>query len=133
MGFVLWGSRWVHVWCPRGNHAKASDEDHRKERSGVGRHMGGVRFKKIMWSHVLSSLCFVLWAQFLPLFSLHYLSIYPQVSTRAFITLPLTARRHSCLPIHSCFSIPSLISFLSQNTTTLLQLIYQTALLTHFI
>jgi hypothetical protein len=35
---------------PGGTHAKASDEDHRKgkERWGVGRHMGGVRFKKIM-------------------------------------------------------------------------------------
>ena len=54
----LWGSRWVHAGDTRGNHAKGSDGDHRKERSGVGRHMGGVRFKKIMWSHVhvLSSL-----------------------------------------------------------------------------
>ena len=33
---------------PGGTHAKASDEDHRKERWGVERHMGGVRFKKIM-------------------------------------------------------------------------------------
>ena len=44
----MWGSRWVPFpEVPRGSHAMATDIDHRIERER-GRHMGGVRFKKIM-------------------------------------------------------------------------------------
>ena len=120
----LWGSRWVHVGDTRGNHAKGSDGDHRKERSGVGRHMGGVRFKKIMWSHVhvLSSLPLSL--SLPPLFcgcgpihlsssfSLHNLYIYPQLRLRwsngafNYTCSLLRVLLLPTLPLQSCFSKP---------------------------
>lgn len=41
----LWGSRWGQSICPRGIHALVGDVDQEA-------HGGGVRFEKIMWSHV---------------------------------------------------------------------------------
>ena len=122
----LWGSRWVHAGDTRGNHAKGSDGDHRKERSGVGRHMGGVRFKKIMWSHVhvLSSLSLSLSLSLPPLFcgcgpihlsssfSLHNLYIYPQLRLRwsngafNYTCSLLRVLLLPTLPLQSCFSKP---------------------------
>ena len=118
----LWGSRWVHVGDTRGNHAKGSDGDHRKERSGVGRHMGGVRFKKIMWSHVhvLSSLslslsppCFVVVG---PSISLPLLVFTTYISIHSWGWWSNGAFNYTCsllrvlllptLPLQSCFSKP---------------------------